>query len=234
MGTAPAIANPTVTMALYTVMYPVFSELEEVHSAAAQNLKAIFTEAEMKTPGLCQELLLKLLEQESVDLDVSYTEALLRMSGQDAQGPLDQGEEREELSELRKKGRALRNILSSIADDINEKKRFMLTIRVSAVAIKDLLTTVSDMIKEFPPSMHQDLIHRRREFLIASKSFSDTLKKYFRDHRSSSVIVGALNLVHQINSLVQAFAESMPTASPTIGTSPVPLGPSVAWELGLE
>ncbi|XP_078062980.1 programmed cell death protein 10-like isoform X2 [Mustelus asterias] len=183
MGTAPAIANPTVTMALYTVMYPVFSELEEVHSAAAQNLKAIFTEAEMKTPGLCQELLLKLLEQESVDLDVSYTEALLRMSGQDAQGPLDQGEEREELSELRKKGRALRNILSSIADDINEKKRFMLTIRVSAVAIKDLLTTVSDMIKEFPPSMHQDLIHRRREFLIASKSFSDTLKKYFRDHR---------------------------------------------------
>uniref|UniRef100_UPI00398EEC14 programmed cell death protein 10-like n=1 Tax=Pristiophorus japonicus TaxID=55135 RepID=UPI00398EEC14 len=201
-----SVANRTVSMALYTVMYPVFGELEEVNAVAAQQLKAVFTKAELEKPGLCQNLILKILEQESVDVDVSYTEALLRMSGRDAGGPLDQGGEDKVLSELRAKGQVLRKVLSEIADNINSRKEFIETIRESALAIKNLLNTVSDLIKKFPPQTHQVLDQRKKEFVIASKTFSDTLKKYFRDNRNCDVIVGALTLIHQINLLVQTFA----------------------------
>ncbi|XP_067879618.1 programmed cell death protein 10-like [Heterodontus francisci] len=205
-----SVAKPTVSMALYTVMYPVFSELEqEVSSAAAQTLKAVFTKAEMKNPGLCQDLLLKILEQETVDVDVSYTEALLRMSQLDAAGPLDENSKQEDLSELREKGRALRNVLSEIADSINNRKQFIKTVRESAVAIKNMLNTCSEVIKRVPPPTRQELDERKKEFVIASRTFSDTLKKYFRDHRNSDVIVGALSLIHQINLLVQTFARAL-------------------------
>ncbi|XP_067828276.1 programmed cell death protein 10-A-like [Heptranchias perlo] len=200
------VAIPTVSMALYTVMYPVLSELEEVNPVAAQTLKAVFNKAELKHPGLCQDLILTILEQETVDVDVSYTEALLRMSGLGAGGPLDQDGEDKDLSELRQKGKTLRNVLSGIADKINNRSQFIETIRESALAIKDMLSKVTDMIKKFPPQTHQGLDHRRKEFVIASKAFSDTLKKHFRDQRNSGVIVAALTLIHQINLLVQACA----------------------------
>ncbi|XP_059498620.1 programmed cell death protein 10-like isoform X2 [Stegostoma tigrinum] len=205
MAMAP-VATPTVSMALYTVLYPVFSELEEVDADAAQTLRTVFTEAEVKSPGLCQNVLLKILEQDSVDVDVSYTEALLRMSARDAEGPLDEaGDGVSEMSGLLEKGQALRKALSTIVDSINQRELFIETIRDSGSAMRDFLVTASDLILGSPTERRQELSHREREFVATSKAFRNTVKKHFSEPRNTDVIVGALTLIHQLNLLAQAF-----------------------------
>nr|XP_029506953.1 programmed cell death protein 10-like [Oncorhynchus nerka] len=73
-----------VSMTLYTVMYPVFHELERVNLSAAQTLRAAFIKAEKENPGLTQDIIMKILEKKNVE--VNFIESLLRMAAGDVEG----------------------------------------------------------------------------------------------------------------------------------------------------
>uniref|UniRef100_A0A4W3KGB2 Programmed cell death 10a n=1 Tax=Callorhinchus milii TaxID=7868 RepID=A0A4W3KGB2_CALMI len=125
-----------VSMPLYAVMYPVFHELERVNLSAAQTLRAAFIKAEKENPGLTQEIITKILEKKSVE--VNFTESLLRMASDDVEEyMIDRPEP--EFQELNEKARALKLILSKIPDEINDRVRFLQTIKDIASAIKEAI-----------------------------------------------------------------------------------------------
>uniref|UniRef100_A0A667Z3H5 Programmed cell death 10a n=1 Tax=Myripristis murdjan TaxID=586833 RepID=A0A667Z3H5_9TELE len=128
-----------VSMALYTVMYPVFNQLEKVNLSAAQTLRAAFIKAEKENPGLTQDIIIKILEKKN--LEISYTESLLRMAADDVEEFLIDRQEGE-FQELNERARALKHILSTIPDEINDRVRFLQTIKDIASAIKELAINV--------------------------------------------------------------------------------------------
>uniref|UniRef100_A0A9J8DAN6 Programmed cell death 10b n=1 Tax=Cyprinus carpio carpio TaxID=630221 RepID=A0A9J8DAN6_CYPCA len=141
-----AETNSIVSMTLYAVMYPVFNELERINLSAAQTLRAAFIKAEKENPGLTQDIIMKILEKKS--LEINFTESLLRMAADDVEEYMIERPE-QEFQDLNEKARALKHILSKIPDEINDRVRFLQTIKDIASAIKELLDTVNNVFKKY-------------------------------------------------------------------------------------
>ncbi|RXM28753.1 WD repeat-containing protein 49 [Acipenser ruthenus] len=192
-----------VSMPLYAVMYPVFNELERVNLSAAQTLRAAFIKAEKENPGLTQDIIVKILEKKNVE--VNFTESLLRMAADDVEEyMIDRSEQ--EFQDLNEKARALKQILSKIPDEINDRVRFLQTIKDIASAIKELLDTVNNVFKKYQYQNRRALEHQKKEFVKYSKSFSDTLKTYFKDGKAINVF-----LTEKENNMGSMSPETMDT-----------------------
>lgn len=193
------------SMALYTVMYPVFNEMEKDKSpeaqTAARTLKAAFIEAEKHIPGLTQEVLLKILQKKTIR--VNYHESLLRMADEEFEALMIDRKE-PEFQNLNKKAQALKHVLSTIPDKIEDKVHFLQTIKDIAGAIKELLDTVNTIFRK---SQHQNrrAMEQKKEFVKCSKNFSDTLKIYFKDGKTANVFASANRLTHQTSMILLAF-----------------------------
>ncbi|CAB1327844.1 unnamed protein product [Coregonus sp. 'balchen'] len=162
--------------------------MERINLSAAQTLRAAFIKAERENPGLTQDIIMKILEKKNVQ--INYTESLLRMAADEVEEFLVDRPE-QEFQDLNEKARALKHILSKIPDEINDRVRFLQTIKDIASAIKELLDTA--------------LEHQKKEFVKYSKSFSDTLKTYFKDGKAINVFISANRLIHQTNLILQTF-----------------------------
>lgn len=88
-----------------------------------------------------------------------------------------------EFQDLNEKARALKQILSKIPDEINDRVRFLHTIKDIASAIKEFLDTVNNVFKKYQFQNRRALGHQKKEFVNYSKSFNDTLKTYFKSAR---------------------------------------------------
>ena len=86
-----------------------------------------------------------------------------------------------EFQDLNKKAQALKQILSKIPDEINDRVRFLQTIKDIASAIKELLDTVNYVFKKYQYQNRRALEHQNKGSVKYSKSFSDTLKTCFKD-----------------------------------------------------
>ncbi|KAJ8256804.1 hypothetical protein COCON_G00189560 [Conger conger] len=195
-----------VSMTLYAVMYPVFSELERVNLSAAQTLRAAFIKAEKENPGLTQDIIIKILEKKNVE--VNFTESLLRMAADDVEEYMIDRQEQEFQDLINDRVRFLqtiKHILSKIPDEINDRVRFLQTIKDIASAIKELLDTVNNVFKKYQYQNRRALEHQKKEFVKYSKSFSDTLKTYFKDGKAINVFISANRLIHQTNLILQTF-----------------------------
>lgn len=86
-----------------------------------------------------------------------------------------------EFQDLNEKAQGLKQILSKIPDEINDRVRFLQTIKDIASAVKELLDTVNNVFKKYQYQNHRALEHQNKGSVKYSKSFSGTLKTYFKD-----------------------------------------------------
>jgi programmed cell death protein 10 len=171
------------SLALHIVVSPILDQIEQKNLAAGQTLRSAFHKVEKENPGFTQDFLGGLVDAEKAT--VNLTEALLRLACSDVEVyNLDRPEP--EFVQLNGRAKALKGILSRIPGEINDRSRFLQTIKDIAGAIKELLDAVNTVSK-----VHQDaeqmtkykrmLEQNKKVFVKHSKSFSDTLKRYFKD-----------------------------------------------------
>ncbi|CAI8005279.1 Programmed cell death protein 10 [Geodia barretti] len=175
------------SLALHTVLEPIFTEMEreETMLASVQTLRDAFTKAERSHPGLAEEFLGGVLQAEGAGVDLP--EALLQLACRDVDHYTIPSDEKEYVL-LNERARALKVKLSHIPDQIQDRSQFLKIIRDIASAIKDVLDAVNEVSKKHQgdPRMREYkkmLDTHKKVFVKSSRNFSDTLKRYFKDGR---------------------------------------------------
>lgn len=204
--TTRTMKNSVVSVPLHIGLFPVLEELLGTSDAEiVQNLKDTFSEAEKKIPGFTNELLTGVIQKESKPNEINFTKSLLRMAGEDSR-EYKLRYEHEDFRRLSNQAKYLKQILARIPDEMSDRPRFLQTIKDIASAIKDLLTAVNEALKRFNSRENKRALdQQKKEFVRCSKSFSDTLKSYFRDGSEVPVFASANRLIHQTNSILTAF-----------------------------
>ncbi|KAK3749951.1 hypothetical protein QZH41_013861 [Actinostola sp. cb2023] len=205
-------------LALSVVIRPVLDEVSEYKKIlleypdgeTVQKIKTAFQKAEMENPGITQEIVSGILKKESLKhQSVNMNKALLSCAAYESDEYATTRQEKEFVT-LTTKARALKSILSKIPSEIGDRSKFLQTIKDIASAIKDLLDAVNEVLKNCQnvgkmPQYKRVLEHNKKEFVKYSKSFSDTLKQYFKDGKADSVYVSANRLINQTNNILYTF-----------------------------
>lgn len=210
------VTSPVPNLAFQSIVQPALMGLSnegkshrELRSSLDELINA-FKVAEECIPGISQEVLAGILRADGYSMNIN--EILLRCSNTVSNGKLNFQIERAEpeFVKLEKKANELKSILGKIPDDIKDRTNFLQTIKDIASAIKELLDSVNQVLKTYQDQSRikeyrKTLEQNKREFVKFSKSFSDTLKQYFKDQKQNSVFYSANCLINQTNNILLVF-----------------------------
>jgi len=204
--------NPVPNLALHSIIRPALASLANSGTSkdlasSTQQLIHAFNVAEDAIPGISQEILAGILRADGYSMNIN--EILLRCSHTDTNDFQLQREEPEFVL-LEKKANELKRILGKIPEEIQDRSKFLQTIKDIAQAIKELLDSVNQVLKTYQDQgrikeYRKTLEQNKREFVKYSKSFSDTLKQYFKDLKQNSVFLSANCLINQTNNILVVF-----------------------------
>ena len=204
--------NPVPNLAFQSIIRPALASL--ANSGTSKDLKSstqqlihAFNIAEDAIPGISQEILAGILRADGYSMNIN--EILLRCSHADNDDFQIEREEPEFVI-LEKKANELKKILGKIPEEIQDRSKFLQTIKDIAQAIKELLDSVNQVLKTYQDQgrikeYRKTLEQNKREFVKYSKSFSDTLKQYFKDLKQNSVFLSANCLINQTNNILVVF-----------------------------
>lgn len=131
------------------------------------------------------------------------TDKLLRNASKDI-AEYDFEEKTKELKEFKAKAKALKTILATVPEQIADRTKFLAIIRTIAGNIKDLLESASAVFTNNKGIMGghiSTLEGQKKVFVRVSKSFSETLKRFFKDGKKEMVLRSAHRLINQTNLL---------------------------------
>jgi len=210
---SPDVTSPVPNLAFQSIVRPALMGLSnegkshrELRSSLDDLIRA-FKVAEECIPGISQEVLAGILRADGYSMNIN--EILLRCSNTVSNDfQIERAEP--EFVKLEKKANELKSILGKIPDDIKDRTNFLQTIKDIASAIKELLDSVNQVLKTYQDQgrikeYRKTLEQNKREFVKFSKSFSDTLKQYFKDQKQNSVFYSANCLINQTNNILLVF-----------------------------
>ena len=171
----------------------------------------MLAKAEAANPGTVHELIDAILEAEQATGGSAAVVKLLKVSKNELEEYRVE-EKTPELAALVEKARALRNVLSIIPDQIEDRTKFLATIRSIAGTIKELLEAVTAVIQKNADLIGGalgELSKQKVTFVRVSKSFSETLKGFFKDGKKDVVLRSAHLLVNQTNLMMRTIKEGL-------------------------
>jgi programmed cell death protein 10 len=99
-----------------------------------------------------------------------------------------------------------------VPEQIEDRTKFLGIIRTIAGNIKDVLETVSEVFTKNTAllgSKDKVLEGHKKVFVRVSKSFSETLKRFFKDGKKDAVLRSAHRLINQTNLLQRTIKTAM-------------------------
>ena len=179
--------------------------------AAVESIKQALEKAESSNPGMSHDFVDLILEKTQSKGGMDLTEKLLREAHRDVDLYSIDGRTTE-LTDLSNKSKALKQILSTIPDEVQNRTRFLGIIRRIAESIKEMLDAVNSVATnnaDLIASKAEELQQQRKLFVRGSKRFSDTLKQYFTDNKVHNLFRSAHRLINETNSLMRTVKEAL-------------------------
>ena len=197
---------------MYGCTLAVQVETEDPAAAAALNIIRVALEkAEEANPGVVHELVDAILESEQAKGGEESISKLLRIAGRDLP-EYDFDATTKELKAFKGKSGSLKTILATVPEQIEDRTKFLGIIRTIAGNIKDVLETVSEVFTNNSALMGSKLAvleGHKKVFVRVSKSFSETLKRFFKDGKKDAVLRSAHRLINQTNLLQRTIKLAM-------------------------
>lgn len=205
MASSSEYRSHPVSVPLYSALLPVLDEMsKDFDQQTINQLKEAFINTEKDVPGFTQEFLNGVINKEAPS-QINFTKSLLRMAKQDS-SVYDNNRTGNEFVRLSTRAQRLKNILSRIPDEMQDRPRFLQTIKDIASAIKELLDAVNEVFKLHTRRENRKMLDsEKKEFVKCSKNFSDTLKTYFKDGQEIRVFASAIRLIQQANTILHVF-----------------------------
>lgn len=189
---------------MYSIL-PSIGECCKSDPDTARKLREIFVKVEKHAPGFSEDFIGALHKGLSRP-QFPYDATLLSLSGQDLK-EFKMIKTEEEYHQLQQRSDTLKNILSSIPRVIDNRPVFLDTIKEIAGSIRNLLDVLKELIRTNSRNrqVSDALDRQKRDFVQASKHFSDSLKLYFQDRtrdQQHGVFKAANRLSQQTNILL--------------------------------
>lgn len=165
-------------------------------------LRCAFNKVEEQCPGFLEEFVCGILSQFKLDDHISEPELLLRLTILSDRSECIGDEQ---LSVIYNEAKKIKESIVEIPYTIDERPRFVESIRTTAFALKRFLEAVN----RFPCLVeeHCDFKHELRELMLRFRKFSDQLKLFFMDDDKNAVFGTANLLVQEIDRIQELCVE---------------------------
>jgi len=183
---------------------------KHIEPATTAELLAALRDSEQHMPGFLLELTRSLMDKTGVTTNLQETFLRLHASREADEAALSAHNTlppRAEYAALAERAHALRTVLSSMPDEMADRRRFLETSKVIASSIKKLLDATNAVYAIVPESAKPAVERRKKEFVHYSKRFSNTLKEYFKGDDANLVFIAANQLIFQTQLIVRVVRE---------------------------